>query len=81
MGEGTEEAWAWRPYPPRGACSGVAGEVGSAATVGTVGGTGRGKDRPSGKVGRLAGTGRGPGAGGFHSLASSLSLSSFFNLK
>ena len=32
MGEGTEEAWAWRPYPPRGACNGMAGEVGSAVT-------------------------------------------------
>jgi len=70
----------WRPYPPRGACTGVVGEVGSAATVGTVGGTGRGKGRPSGEGGPACWDGPRPrGQGGFLSLTSSLSFS-FFNL-
>ena len=41
MGEGTEEAWAWRPYP-----LGGYGEVvrrGCAPVHGAVGGTGRGE--------------------------------------
>ena len=54
----------WRPYPPRGACSSVAGEVGSA---GTRLGRARGRvNREDDRGGRWAGpgrVGRGPGGG------------------